>query len=280
MQPMQHKILVTGATGTVGSQLVNQLYRAGHQVRALTRNPNKATFPAGVEVFKGDLTAPQTLIPALEGVSALHLITFDRGSGGFQPLRSGGEIVELAKKAGVQRVTVLQGVGDRSVEKALEESDLCWTFIQPVEFMSNTLKWTKPIRAKGEVSEPFANRLTAIVHEADIAAVAAAALVEEGHGGKTYTVTGPQVLTQPEMVQMIGEATGRKLTFVELSIDQAREEWKGMGLPDEVIGFLMMAYGDTPPAGYTVLPTVEQVTGQQARTFAQWAREHAKAFAA
>jgi uncharacterized protein YbjT (DUF2867 family) len=275
---MQHKILVTGATGTVGGQLVNQLLQAGHQVRALTRNPAKANFPAGVEVVVGDLAKPQTLVPALEGVTGLHLINFDAGAHGYAMLESGAEIVELAKKAGVQRVTVLRGGEKGSVETAVEASDLAWTFIQPVEFMSNMLEWADSIRTEGVVREPFAGRRTAIVHEADIAAVAAAALMEEGHGGKSYTITGPEVLTPPQMVRLIGEAIGRDLRFVELTVEQARKRWQDAGFPDEVIEFFMWAHGNTPPVGYTVVPTVEEVTGRPARTFAQWAVEHAAAF--
>lgn len=125
---MQHKILVTGATGTVGSQLVKQLAEAGHQVRGLTRNPAGARFPSEVEAKAGDLAHPETLAPALQGVTALHLITFDNGAGGA-PLSTGGEIVEMAKHAGVQRVTVLLGGQPGSVEEAVQASGLDWTFL-------------------------------------------------------------------------------------------------------------------------------------------------------
>jgi uncharacterized protein YbjT (DUF2867 family) len=273
---MQHKILVTGATGTVGGQLVKQFLAAGHQVRALTRNPAKASFPAGVEVVTGNLAKPETLAPALEGITGLHLINFDGDS--YGPLQSGAEIVALAKKAGVQRVTLLLGGERSSVQEALEASDLCWTYIQPVEFMSNMREWAEPIRNGGVVREPYRNRRTAIVHEADIAAVAATALVAEGHGGKTYTVTGPEALTPPQMVGMIGEAIGRDLKFVELSEEEAIRRWKDAGYPDEVIQFFVWAHGNTPEVGYTVLPTVEEVTGRPARTFKQWAVENADTF--
>jgi uncharacterized protein YbjT (DUF2867 family) len=275
---MQQKILVAGATGTVGSQLVRQLAQAGHQVRALTRNPAKANFAANVEVVAGNLAAPETLAPALEGVTSLHLINFDGGSYGL--LETGPEIVELARQAGVQRVTVLQGGEKGSVELAVEASDLCWTLIQPVEFMANMLEWAGAIRSEGVVAAAFGSRLTAIVHEADIAAVAAAALTEEGHCGKMYTITGPQALTPPQMVGMIGDAIGRQLRFVELSEEQARKQWREAGYSDEVIAFFVWVHGNTPPVGYTVVPTVEQVTGRPPRTFAQWAREHAGAFRA
>lgn len=275
---MQHKILVTGATGTVGRQLVHQLLQAGHHVRALTRNPAKANFPAGMEVVAGDLTQPATLAPALEGVTGLHLINFDAATG--ELLETGAEILALAQKAGVQRVTVLQGGYEGSVEEAIKASALSWTFIGPNEFMSNMLEWAESICSEGTVSAPFANRRSSIVHEADIAAVAAVALVEEGHAGKSYSITGPEVLTPPQMLGIIGKTIGRDLRFKELSQEEAVEQWKQAGFTDEVIQFFLWAHGNTPEIGYTVLPTVEQITGRPARTFAQWASEHAEDFSA
>ncbi len=272
------KILVAGATGNVGHPLVEQLHAAGHHVRALTRNPAKANFPAGVEVIEGDLTRPETLEKALEGVVGLHLINF--GGDGYALLQTGAEIVAMAEKAGVKRVTVLLGGEKGALESAVEASSLAWTFLQPVEFMSNILDWAESIRSDGTVTQAFANRKSAIVHDADIAAVAAAALTEDGHGGKTYTITGGQVLTPIEMLRMIGETIGRNLKFIELSEAEGREQWRSQGFPDEVIEFFVWVYGNTPEIGYTVVPTVQQVTGRAPRTFAQWAIENAEKFRA
>ncbi len=272
------KILVTGATGNVGRPLVEQLNQAGHHVRVLTRNPAKANFSKGVEVVEGDLTKPETLASALEGVVGLHLINF--GGDDYAPLQTGREIVAMAEKAGVKRVTVLRGGEKGTLEQAVESSALAWTFLQPVEFMSGALDWAESIRAEGVVRVAFGSRKTAIVHDADIASVAASVLTEDGHGGKTYTITGPEVLTPPEMVRTIGGAIGRDIQFVELTEAQAREQWRAAGFPEEVIEFFVWAHGNTPPEGYTVVSTVEQVTGRPARTFAQWAGEHAGDFRA
>ena len=108
--------------------------------------------------------------------------------------------------------------------------------------------------------------------------MAASALVEEGHAGKSYTITGPEALTPPDMVCIIGATIGRDLKFVELSEEQARQRWRESGYPDEVIEFFVWAHGNTPAIGYTVVPTVEQVTGRPPRTLAQWASEHAEVF--
>jgi uncharacterized protein YbjT (DUF2867 family) len=270
--------LVTGATGTIGRRIVDQLIQLGQPVRALTRNPAKANLPSQVELVVGDLTNPQTLQQALAGVTGMHLINFDSGTGSL--LQTGPQLVELAQRAGVQRVTVLLGGEKGPFEQAVEASTLEWTFLQPVEFMAGMFDWVETIRAEGVVRAPFADRLTAIIHEADIGAVAAAVLSAGGYGGQTLTLTGPQVLTPRAMARTIGAAIGRDIQFIELTEAQAREGWRAAGFPDEVIEFFVWAHGSTPPIGYTVVPTVEQVTGRPPRTFAQWAAEHADTFRA
>lgn len=270
------KILITGATGRVGRYLVEQLAEAGHQVRALTRNPAKANFPAGVEVVVGDLTQPATLAAALEGVTGLHLITF--GGDNYAALETGHEIVAMAEKAGVQRVTVLRGVGGSALEEAVQSSALAWTFLQPVEFMSGALDWADSIRTENSIKMPFPDRKTAIVHDADIASVAMTALTEEGHSGKNYVITGSEVLTPRQMIPAISAAIGRDVQMIELTEAQAVEQWRAEGQAQDLIDFMLWVYGNTPPEGYTVVPTVEQVTGRPARTFAQWAAEHVDHF--
>ncbi|MEU2268950.1 NAD(P)H-binding protein [Streptomyces olindensis] len=273
------KILVTGATGTVGRQVVAELLARGHEVRALTRDAAKAAFPAGVEIAEGDLTAPDGLAPALEGITGLHLITF--GGAAFTPLETGPRILELARSAGVRRITVLHGGGPTPLEDAVRaDGQVSWTVLMPVEFMANALEWTDGIAAAGEVHEPFVDRLSAMVHEGDIGAVAAVALTEEGHGGQEYVITGPEVLTVGDKVKTIAAAAGREITLVELTEEEAVARWRAAFLPEDVIGFLLEAYGNTPEVGRTVAGTVEKVTGRPARTFAQWAAEHADVFRA
>ncbi|MFF7162064.1 NAD(P)H-binding protein [Streptomyces sp. NPDC008086] len=271
------KILVTGATGTVGRQVVAELLARGHVVRALTRDAAKADFPADVEVVQGDLTEPETLIPALEGVTGLHLITF--GGAYFAPLETGPRILEAARAAGVRRVTVLHGGGPSPLEDAVRADDgVDWTVLMPVEFMGNALEWADGIVAAGEVREPFVARLSAMVHEGDIGAVAAVALTEEGHGRQEYVITGPELLTVTDKVAALAAARGREIALVELTEEQAVAQWRAAGHPEDVIGFLLEAYGNTPEVGRTVVDTVEKVTGRPARTFAQWAAEHTDAF--
>ncbi|GAA3530938.1 NAD(P)H-binding protein [Nonomuraea rosea] len=270
-------ILVTGATGTVGRLVVEELRAAGQQVRALTRNPAKAGLPEDVEVVAGDLAEPDSVAAAFEGVTGVHFINF--AGDDYAPLPDGARLVELAVKAGVRRATVLGGRADGALEQALAGTDIEWTLLHPVEFMSNTLRWwAHTVRTEGVIKEPFGERLSALVHERDIAAVAATVLVEGGHGGRTYTLTGPEAITLQRKVAILGAAIGKNVEFVELTVDEARAKWAADGMGEETIEFLVGALGDTPEAGYTVVPTVREVTGRDARGFAQWAAENADAF--
>lgn len=270
-------ILVTGATGTVGRPLVAQLLAAGQPVRALTRDPRAAHLPVGAEVVAGDLTDVGALARVFAGVTAAHLITFDGAD--FSPLSNGAEIVAAAERAGVRRLTVLRGGVDKSpVEEAVEAGDAEWTFLSPVEFMSNALEWTESVRTESVVREAFPEAASAMVHEADIAAVAATALTRAGHAGRDYWLTGPQALTPPEKVHVIGDVLGCDVRYVELSRDEVVARWRAEGHSAEDIDFFLMMRTNPPEAGYTVLPTVEEVTGAPARAFAQWVREHADAF--
>ncbi|MBM7784849.1 NAD(P)H-binding protein [Tenggerimyces flavus] len=269
-------ILITGATGNVGRPLVEQLLSAGHRVRALTRNPPHANLPAEAEVVAGDLGDVSTLAEAFAGVTALHLIGF--GSD-YEPLTNAPDIVDLAVSAGVQKATILRGDVEKGpVEVAVEASPLEWTFLSPVEFMANTLEWAETIKAEGVVREGFVTMRSAMVHEADIASVAAAVLTSDGHAKQDYFLTGPEALTPPEKVRTISEGLGRDIAFVELTEEEVVASWRAAGFSDTDVEYFRMVRTNPPEAAYTPLPTVEQVTGVPARTYAQWVKENAASF--
>ena len=274
-------ILVTGATGNVGRLVVDQLLAAGAKhVRALTNNPNKAALPAEVEVFEGYLGRPATLPAALEGVERMYLAPLPR---------TAREIVQLAKAAGVRHIVDLsssdadnEAAGDPSgwhyyaVERAVEDSGVPWTHLRPGEFMTNTLSWAEQIRSTGVVRAAHANAATAIIDLDDIAAVAARVLLEDDHIGKKYELTGPEAVKRRELARLIGEAIGREVRFEELTRDEALAELRpGMGEYAEwyVDGIGMLVDYPQP-----ALPTVAQITGRPATTFAQWAARHADHF--
>ncbi|MFI6535623.1 NAD(P)H-binding protein [Nonomuraea sp. NPDC050547] len=277
-------VLVTGATGRVGRGVVAELLRAGVRVRALTRRPESAGLPEGAEVVRGDLENPESLAEALKGVERMYL---------FPVAETAREVVAMARRAGVRRIVVLSGAlaeeeaddeegGYRAVEVAVQESGLEWTLARPSEFAANWLDYAADIRDKREVRRPFGEAVTRPTHEADIALVAARALVEEGHAGQIYVLAGPEALTVAEQVRLIGEAIGEEVRFVELTPEQARAEWYDpeQGVDHEVIDWLLDLYG-TSAGGSGRVPgsdTFERLTGRPPTSFARWAADHAHDF--
>jgi uncharacterized protein YbjT (DUF2867 family) len=266
--------LVTGATGKAGRQVVTALLDGGHRVRALTRDPVRATFPAGVEVVVGDLTKPSSV--PFDGVVGVHLITV--GGDDYATLDTGPELADLAKKAGVRRVAVLWNGEPGPVEAAIEKSGLDWTWLQANDFMGNAHHLAPAIRADGQVVEPFGDVPAAVVDEADVGAVSAAVLTQDGHSGKAYALTGPEALTPRQRLAIIGAAIGHELRFVELTEAQARERWRQQGVAEEMIDILASWQGHPPPHAYTVTAAVEEILGRPPRSFAQWAADHVSAF--
>lgn len=263
--------LVTGATGNTGRHVVTELVRRGEHVRALTRNPASARFPTGVEVVSGTHTAPKELGAALDGVSRLH-ITVTAGLSDVGP-----ELVRRAVDAGVRRISVVWGGGVGPVEQAVAESGVEWTRLEPQEFMSNSLTWIDSIRAEGIVREPY-DFPSAIVHEADIGAAAATALLDDGHAGHVYNLTGPESLTTRERLAILSQAVGREIAFVPITHEQAIDRLTATGVSQADAEYVIDWYANPNEASTTVVDTVERVTGQPARTFARWVGEHADRF--
>jgi uncharacterized protein YbjT (DUF2867 family) len=280
--------LVTGATGTVGRALAGQLLAVGEPVRALTRHPATARLPAGVEVVGGDLADPATLDGAFAGVERLHL---------FPVPGTATEVMAMARAAGVRRVTVLSSGSVTAgldtdyqlpVEQAVEASGLDWTHLRPGDFAANKLQlWGPSIRAERVVRWPWPDETGIPVHEDDVAAVAAVALLEGGHGGRAYDLTGPETLTVRDQVEAIAAALGEDVRLEEVSREAALALLTGQGgWAAENAPFLLGYEGfspDTEVPEYAAeelvpLPTVEQVTGRPARSFARWAADHAADF--
>ncbi len=174
---------------------------------------------------------------------------------------------------------MLTGTEDElAVAAAVADSGLRWTHVRPVEYMANKLQWAEVMRREGAVRAPFATQPQALVHEADVAAVIVVALLDAGQSGKTLIPTGPEALSPVDVARRIGQLIGREITFVEQTADEAREEIRAAGLQEEVIDFVIEYRAHPPEISYTVLPTVQDVTGRPTRTFDQWVAEHADAF--
>lgn len=266
-------VLITGATGRIGRHLIGELLEKGHRVRALTRNIETAKLPKNVELIQGDLVDIDSLREAFQGIYALHLITFDGSN--YSDLTNGEEIIQLAERSGIRRVSVLAGWAPTSIEEALENSDLSWSRIEPLEIMYNAWDWEAEIRENNSVST-LASYPSAIVHEADIAAVAACVLTEEGRIGQHYRVTGPEALTPAQRISIIADVLGRPITHIRLTENEERKRLSLFGLTEEEIEFAIQLAVNPPPIAGKVVNTVPLITGRPGRTFAEWAREHVK----
>ncbi|MGO9083361.1 MAG: SDR family oxidoreductase [Streptosporangiaceae bacterium] len=281
-------ILVTGATGTVGSEVVRQLIAAGQPARALVR-PGSAVpkLNNGAEIAAGDAGRPQTLEAALRGVERLYLLLpmtpalrqWDAG------------VIAAAQGAGVQLVVKHSNMGaedeagttmqrwHRAGEMLIEKSGMAWTFIRPTGYMTNALGWAGMIKSQGAVYAPGGDGRLAVVDPRDIAAVAVAALTEPGHEGRAYDVTGPEALSAAEQVKTISDEIGKPVTHIDIPESAARESMISTGMPAEIAEALTEFMTDVRAGrSATVSDAVMRVTGRPARTFAAWAHENAAVF--
>jgi len=227
------RILIIGATGNVGRQVLSQLPATGVRVRALVRSPHTAGLPPHVDVVRGDLTLAETLDECLDGIDAVFLVW-------TAPPATVAPVVErIAKHA--RRIVFLSAPYKTAhpffqsgqpnpvtalhaeIERLIETSGRQWTFLRPGMFASNARFWWGPqIRTGDVVRWPYVAAPTAPIHERDIAAVAVRALCRDGHAGEEYVLTGPQSLSQFEQISTIGGVIGRSLRLEEISPDQAR----------------------------------------------------------
>jgi (4-alkanoyl-5-oxo-2,5-dihydrofuran-3-yl)methyl phosphate reductase len=274
-------ILITGATGNVGSELVKALLPAqAGRVRALTRNPD-AIFPEGVDKVVADL-GDSDLTPPLDGVAAVFLLTE-----GLNIATHDQRIVAAAQKAGVERIVKLSvlSVGHdanyritsmhREGEQAIRDSGISWTFLRPTAFMSNALNWTPMITTDQVVHAPFAAGRAALVDPADIAAAAAACLTEDGHSDRVYELTGPEALTPAEQVGILSQVLDRELRYAEADPDTTLAQWVSYGMPNELAEAIMEQLRSTlEPYNSELTADITTVTGRPARSLTDWAEAH------
>lgn len=282
-------VLVTGATGRVGGQVVARLAETGDaRVRALSRDPSR-TLGGQVEVVAGDLAAPDTLAAALDGVDAAFLVfpsvTADRAA---------RELV-TALSARVRHIVYLSAHGVPDIPDSAAEPDgtilgshahleglivasgTGYTFLRSSGFAANTLGWAAQLRQSDVLRWFVPGARRALVHEADLGAVGALALTTDGHDRAAYHLTGPEQLTQAEQLAAIGAALGRTLRYEEMDADEAAAELFP-SMPRDVTAGIIAAHEAMAAHPEPVTDTVQRLLGRPALTFAQWARDHTEDF--
>jgi uncharacterized protein YbjT (DUF2867 family) len=273
-------IVVTGATGNVGRTLVPALIAAGERVTTVARGASVLAMPGGVQA---SLNEPESLKPAFAGAEALFLLT----SGDWVSAGGDGSVIldvlDVARAGGVRRVVLLssQGVGSgrhaSELEDAVKESGLEWTMLRPGGFNSNAFLWAESVRAQRVVAAPFGDVGLPIVDPVDIAAMAVVSLLETGHGGHTYTLTGPELISPRQQAAAIADVLGEPVRFVEQTKEQA---WAQMTqfMPERVVDATLAILGAPSALEQQVSSDVERVLGRRPHGFAEWAERNIAAF--
>jgi uncharacterized protein YbjT (DUF2867 family) len=286
-------ILITGATGTVGSEVVKQLSAKGENiiVKAAARSATDNTFENlnRVQVVQLDYDKPDSLAVALKGVDKLFLLT---------PFQSNmvdltSNLVSEAKKAKVKYIAKQSVMGadaepgitpgrlHRQAEKIIDESGIPFTFLRPNFFMQNFVNYySNLIRSQGAFYTPAGDAKVSFVDVRDIAAVAVKSLINDNQQkGRAYNITGGEALTYGQAAEILSKAVGKKINYVNVTDQDARKGMKDMSMDEWTIKSMIELFEITR-AGYVseISPIVEQVTGNKPITFSQFAKDYAGAF--
>jgi (4-alkanoyl-5-oxo-2,5-dihydrofuran-3-yl)methyl phosphate reductase len=280
------KYLITGATGNVGSMVVEQLLARGERPRVFVRDADKARGRWGdrVEVAVGDLADAASLAAALDGRDSLFLLNAgpdlderDRAAAEISAAR-GVRLVKLSS-IDAREQNVGTGVWHARGEAAIAATGVVHTFVQPSGFMSNALYWARSIKTEGVVRSATAGGEIPFIHPADIAAVAVRALTTRDHDGQALPITGPEALSYGEMTAAIGRAIGRPLRYEAMSEDEARAQQVAWGTPAPLVDARLSIFKAIREGRLAaVTDTVERVLGRRPIAFERWAEENAAAF--
>jgi uncharacterized protein YbjT (DUF2867 family) len=279
------KILVTGATGNVGSRLVRALTSRGQTVRAFTRKGERASFEGPVEVATGDFADKTSLKEAMKGVTRMYLL-----SAGHELEQHEANAIEAAKDARLELVVKHSVSGaqykatdiprwHRAGEERLEASGLPYVFLRPASFDTNAFWWAGTIKSQGTVYGSLGNTALPVIDPADIADVAAVVLTTPGHAGKAYELSGPESLTTEQQVATLGTVIGRPLKYVDVPDNVSRDAMMGMGIPPPFVNAMVGLVQTLRTLGrIEPTPGVKSLLGREPRSFRQWCETNAAAF--
>ena len=284
-------ILVTGATGNNGTEIIKRLAERGASIRAMVRNKpeQKDPLPAGVEYAIADFDDEDSVRRALAGVDRACLVAPSAEKGEVQQLR----FVDLAREAGVKHVVYLSQLHatpdspvrflryHAAVEAALAQSGMAFTNLRPNLYMQGLFLFKQLIASQGKIAAPVGQSPVSVVDVRDIAAVAVAALTESGHEGKSYDITGPQALTHAQMAEELAQTLGRPISFENISGAAMRQALLSFHMPEWQADGLVEDYEHYSRGEATTLSTaVQDVTGVKPRDFHTFAQDFKQVFLA
>jgi len=285
-------IVVTGSTGTIGSELVRLLAAAGADVRAIYHHAESAIRPAHVSFFRADLADPTQAEAALAGGSRLFLLTGNEP--GFLQVQL--TVVEAAQRRAIRHLVKLSALGASdhsksgigrdhwSVEQAIQRTDIPWTILRPHGFMQNWLKEVAAsVRSENTIYAPIGDGRVPFIDTRDIAAVAAEVLLRpDAHIGKKYVLTGGVAVGYADLAAELTKVTGRAIAYRAISMEEARARLTRLGQPAALIDATLAIAAYQRDGGPTALvsPTVERLLGRPPRTIADFVRDYAAAFSA
>jgi uncharacterized protein YbjT (DUF2867 family) len=286
-------ILVTGASGTIGSEVLRRLAGTGEVVRAMTRDASRVRTSPGIDIVHGDFEDPASLAQAVAEATTVFLLA----APGSWIARHDLAMLDAARAAGVRKVVKLSAIGTDAMdhlnegrhspagwhlpgEQAVQASGMAWTLLRPSGFASNALRWADAIRAGDPVPNMTGTGTLGIIDPRDVAAIAVEALISSKHEGQTYTLTGPELLSVPDQAARLEEVLGYPVKTVDVPLDVAREQMLAAGMDSSVVdvaidGRKFVRAG----GGATLTDDVERALGRAPTTFEAWARDHRDAFA-
>lgn len=281
-------ILVTGATGKVGQEVVRQLAAAGVPVRALVRDPTRASHIRipGIEIAVGDLARPESLPAAFSGAERVFICS----PAAPDQVELQSNALEAARRAGAMRIVKVSVAGGPdagtqigrwhwATEKQIEASGLDFTFLRPTLYMQQMCAYAPSIAATGAFAAPVGAGEVAVVDTRDVAAVAVVALTEDGHHRRIYDLTGPEALSYDAMADAISEAIGKRVAYAHIPPEYAKKQMLSDGIPRWLVDdMIVLAASFREGYGAGITHTVAEVTKQKPRTFRQFARDHAAVF--
>lgn len=283
-------ILVTGATGNIGGELVTQLTAHKIPFRAMVRHAKDVEALSqieGVEAVFGDFDDENTVADALQGIERAFLLTPSTERAEIQQKT----FVDLAGRAGVKHIVKQsQWAADANspvrflryhaaVEEKIQASGLAYTILRPNLFMQGLLGFRDPIIQQDKFFAAVGEAKISVVDTRDIAAVAAAALTDRGHTGKIYNLTGPEALSHAEMAEKLSAALGRPIEFVDVPPEAMHDTLLQVGFPIWQAGGLIEDYAHYARGEAAVVSgDTEEATGRAPRSFGVFARDYASAF--